>query len=28
MATAGDISWLGPQGTFNLQVAAILTSGG
>ena len=28
MATAGDISWQGPQGTFNLQVAAILTSGG
>jgi len=28
MATAGDISWQGPQGTFNLRVAAILTSGG
>ena len=26
MATAGDISWQGPQGIFNLRVAAILTS--
>ena len=27
MTTAGDISWHGPYGTFNLRVAAILTSG-
>ena len=27
MATASDISWQGPQGIFNLRVAAILTSG-
>lgn len=27
MATAGDISWHGPHGTFNLRVAAILTRG-
>ena len=27
MATAGDISWHGPYGTFNLRVAAILTRG-
>jgi ADP-ribose pyrophosphatase YjhB (NUDIX family) len=27
MATACDISWQGPQGIFNLRVAAILTSG-
>ena len=27
MATAGDISWTGPHGTFNLRVAAILTRG-
>lgn len=28
MATADDISWESPQGTFNLRVAAILSSGG
>jgi hypothetical protein len=28
MATARDVSWEGPPGTFNLRVAAILTSGG
>jgi ADP-ribose pyrophosphatase YjhB (NUDIX family) len=27
MATAGDISWQDPHGTFNLRVAAILTRG-
>jgi ADP-ribose pyrophosphatase YjhB (NUDIX family) len=27
VATAGDISWHGPHGTFNLRVAAILTHG-
>ena len=27
MATAGDISWHGPHGTFNLRVAAILARG-
>jgi ADP-ribose pyrophosphatase YjhB (NUDIX family) len=27
VATAGDISWQGPHGTFNLRVAAILTRG-
>lgn len=27
MATAGDISWHGPYGTFNLRAAAILTRG-
>jgi ADP-ribose pyrophosphatase YjhB (NUDIX family) len=27
VATAGDISWHGPHGTFNLRVAAILTRG-
>jgi ADP-ribose pyrophosphatase YjhB (NUDIX family) len=27
MAAAGDISWQSPRGTFNLRVAAILTSG-
>ena len=27
MTTAGDISWHGPYGTFNLRVAAILTRG-
>jgi ADP-ribose pyrophosphatase YjhB (NUDIX family) len=27
VATAGDISWPGPYGTFNLRVAAILTRG-
>ena len=27
MATAGDISWESPLGTFNLRVAAIITHG-